>query len=71
MSKKINVAAKKIADEWIESQSNWSFNAEDLKSVGINTTISDDVDIISYEIKMEVYRIMYNYICDEIYPKEN
>jgi len=59
--------ASKIAEEWFNSRGDFNFTMDELNGVGFKIESEDDAKNLSLEIKVEVFKKMYELVIDEIY----
>lgn len=59
--------ASKIAEEWFNSRGDFNFTMDELNGVGFKIESEDDARTLSLEIKVEVFKKMYELVTEEIY----
>ncbi len=59
--------ASKIAEEWFNSKGDFDFTMDELTGVGFDVKSEDDAKNLSLEIKVEVFKKMYELVTEEIY----
>ncbi len=59
--------ASKIAEEWFNSRGDFNFTMDELNGVGFDVESEDDAKNLSLEIKVEVFKKMYELVTEEIY----
>ena len=59
--------ASKIAEERFNSRGDFNFTMSELNGVGFDVKSEDDARSLSLEIKVEVFKKMYELVIDEIY----
>jgi hypothetical protein len=59
--------ASKIAEEWFNSRGDFNFTMIELNGVGFDVKSEDDARSLSLEIKVEVFKKMYELVTEEIY----
>ncbi|MCP3699419.1 MAG: hypothetical protein GY920_12810 [Aliivibrio sp.] len=59
--------ASKIAEEWFNSRGDFNFTMDELNGVGFKIESEDDAKNLSLEIKVEVFKKMYELVTEEIY----
>ena len=59
--------ASKIAEEWFNSRGDFNFTMDELNGVGFDIKSEDAAKNLSLEIKVEVFKKMYELVIDEIY----
>ena len=59
--------ASKIAEEWFNSRGDFNFTMDELNGVGFKIESEDDARSLSLEIKVEVFKKMYELVTEEIY----
>lgn len=63
----IEKISESIAQDWYESQGEWKFTMEELRSIGIEVTSEENAEAICKEIKKKAFTSMYNLIINKIY----
>ena len=59
--------ASKMAEEWFNSKGGFDFTMDELTGVGFDVKSEDDARSLSLEIKVEVFKKMYELVTEEIY----
>ena len=66
----IDKISDSIARDWYESQGDWKFSMEELRSIGLEVSSEEDAEAICKEIKTKTFTKMYNLIINKIYKND-